>query len=327
MNESKQPEKEKLPAFKTWEECVAFCHEKGDNFYIDAFMLEAWIGTVIAKTVEQYAENKSGLRHLQTGTGWEAWQSVFGHAKPEEWPHIFTSTARFGNCDTGEAEIVNQMFNLVGTEDKYAEPVTLSSALAKVKSGALSRPQMIEQMRFTFRRMADWLEAIVHWQIHWMAAVVPITFQATEERRELANLGCMQAGFAGLNEHGKEWWQFRHEELAKQFHGQPDWRLVGQAQSLEKFGELRQPAVDELTIHWWPLLTRYRWTDRDMRGLLRRVVPYPDSYPLREDKEFADYRQKALGLIKGKAERDKSATDGKPTGWRAALAMIGKLSE
>ncbi len=64
-----------------------------------------------------------------------------------------------------------------------------------------------------------------------------------------------------------------------------------------------------------------------MRGLLRRVLPHPDAYPLREDKEFADYRKKALGLIKGNLERDKSAPDGKPTGWRAALAMIGKLSE
>ena len=54
-----------------------------------------------------------------------------------------------------------------------------------------------------------------------------------------------------------------------------------------------------------------------MRGLLRRVVPHPDSYPLREDKEFADYRKKPLGLVKTKAERDKSAPDGQPAGWGA----------
>lgn len=61
---------------------MAYCEEKGDSFYFTAFMIEAWIGTVIAKAVEQYAEHKSGDRHLQTGIGWEAWQGVFGHAEP-----------------------------------------------------------------------------------------------------------------------------------------------------------------------------------------------------------------------------------------------------
>jgi hypothetical protein len=79
---SEQPERESLPAFKSAKECMAYCEEKGDSFYFTAFMIEAWIGTVIAKAVEQYAEHKSGDRHLQTGIGWEAWQGVFGHAEP-----------------------------------------------------------------------------------------------------------------------------------------------------------------------------------------------------------------------------------------------------
>lgn len=327
MSEMDANGKERLPAFKSWEDCLAFGHEKGDSFYIDAFMLEAWIGQIVSSTVEQYAKNKSGKRHLQTGVGWEAWQLVFGHAKPGQWGHILQSLARFGNCDTPEAEIAAEMFKRITMEDSYAEPVSISSLSALAPGGKMASADMIKQTSAMFRRMAEWLEALVHWEIHWAAAAAPIAFGATEEERELANIGLMQAGYAGLCEQGKEWWRFRHEELAKQYHGKPDWRLVGRAQSFEKWGELRQPAVDELTIHWWPLLTRYRWTDRDMRGLLRRVVPHPDSYPLREDKEFADYRVKALGLIKGKDSRDKSAPDGEPVGWRVALAMTGRLSE
>jgi hypothetical protein len=327
MSDSNQPEKEKLPVFKTWDECLAFCNERDDNFYVDAFMLEAWIGMITERTVEQYAGNKSGNRHLQTGTGWEAWQSIFGHAKPGEWGYILQSLARFGSCDTPGAEMAGEMFALVANEDQHAEPVSLSRFAAGAPNGELSFPEMIEWMPFMFRRMADWMEAMVHWEIHRAATAAPIAFGATEQRRELANIGLIQAGYAGLGEHCKEWWKFRHEELAKQFHGTRDWLLVGKAQSFEKWGELRRPAVDELTIHWWPLLKRYRWTDHDMRGLLRRVVPHPDSYPLREDKELADYRKKALGLIKGKGVRDKSAPGGKPAGWRAALAMAGKLSE
>lgn len=327
MPDAKQPEKEKLPAFKTGEECIAYCKEKGDNFYLTAFMLEAWIGITICKTVEQYAEHKSGDRRLQTGRGWEAWQSVFGEAAPQEWSHIFEAMARYISCDTNEAEIVSRMINCIALEDKHAEPVLFQTHLAQWKRKLPPLAVSTSKARYVFQRMSEWLEAILHWRAHWMSTRAPITNQPTEERRELAQLGIMQSGFAGLSEHSKEWWKFRHEELAKQFHGKSDWLLVGKAQSFEKWGELRQPAVDELTIHWWPLLTRYRWTDRDMRRLLRRVVPHPDSYPLREDKEFADYRNKALGLIKSKEERDKSAPDGKPTGWRVALAMIGKLSE
>ncbi len=327
MSEAGQPEKEKLPVFKTAEECIAYCEEKSDNFYLDAFVLEAWIGTITGKTVEHYATNKSGNRHLQTGTGWEAWQSVFGHAQPDEWGYILQSLARFGNCDTPEAEMTGEMFSLIAAEDQHAEPVSLSAFAARAANGKLSIAEMIERTRFMFHRMAEWMEALVHWEIHWAATAAPIAFGATDEHRELANIGLIQKSYANLSEHGKKWWNFRHEELAKQFHGKPDWRLVGKAQSLEKWGELRRPVIDEITIHWWPLLTRYRWTDRDMRRLLQRVVPHPDSYPLREDKEFADYRKKALGLIKGKEERDRSAPDGKPTGWRAALAMVGKLSE
>jgi hypothetical protein len=326
MSGTSQPKKEKFPAFKTWEECLAYCEEKGDNFYSDAFMLEAWIGTITEKTVKQYAENKSGNRHLQTGTGWEAWQFTFGHADPNEWGFILQSLDRFAGCDTAQAEVMGEMIVLLANEDRHAEPASLSAFASRAEK-PLSTAQMVERTRFMFRRMAEWMEALVHWEIHWAATAAPIAFGATEERRELADIGLTQKVYAGLSEHGKEWWNFRHEELAKQFHGKPDWRLMGKAQSFEKWGELRRPAIDEITIHWWPLLTRYHWTDRDMRGLLRRVVPHPEAYPLREDKEFADYRNKALGLIKGEEERDKSAPDGKPTGWRAALAMVGKLSE
>ena len=325
--ESSTREKEKLPAWRSAEECLAYCEAKHDGFYLDAFQLEAWIGAIIAKTVEQYAGNKSGHRHLQTGVGWAEWQAVFGHAAPSDWGHILGSLVRFAGCETPESEMAAAIFALMGYEDRHAEAVSLGECAAQAANGKLSAREMVERTGFLFRRLAEWMEALVHWRIHWMAAAAPTAFGPTEDQRELANIGLMQAGFAELSEHGQAWWRFRHEELAKRFAGQPHWRLVGKAQSLEKFGALRQPAVDELTIHWWPLLTRYGWTDRDMRGLLRRVVPHPDAYPLREDKEFADYRQKALGLIKGKQARDKSAPDGKPKGWRAALAMAGKLSE
>ena len=320
-------EKEKLPAWKTLEECCAYCEEKGDSFYLTAFLFEAWNGIICTAIMEEYAK-KSGQRHLQSGIGWEAWKSVFEHAKaPEEIGHILNSLARFMHCDTPEGSMAEQVLNLLDLEDKYGAPVSVTSFLAGTPHKQVALEEIFERQQSYFQRITQWWEALAHWETHWMAAVLPMGFQGTEKTRELTHLGLMEANFAGLNDHGKEWWRFRHEALAAEFAGQPEWRLLGKAQSLEKFGELRQPEVDQLIILWWPLLTRYHWTDRDMRGLVKKVVKYPDAYPLREDKEFADYRKKALGLIKAKTRRDKSALDGKPTGWRVALAMAGKLSE
>ena len=319
--------KEPLPAFRSWEECLAHAHAKGDPFFIDAFMFECWLGTVITEGHEQYAEHKSGDRRLQTGVARAAWQEIFGHARLKEWPHLMKALGRFAGCDSPEGDIIGRALSLATQEDRLGEPVFFQTRQRQAESKLTLTQETISLMRYPFDRIADWVEAVLHWRLHQMAAVAPISNQPTAERRELASVGVMQANYAGLSEHSRQWWHLRHAELAERFQGRPEWRLVGQAQAFKKWGGLRQPAVDELTIHWWPLLTRYRWTDRDLRGLLRQVVPQPDAYPLREDKEFADYRKKALGLINGKAGRDKRAPDAKPPGWRVALSMIDRLSE
>ena len=321
--------KEPFPLFKTFEECLEYSHAKQDRFYVTAFMIEAWIGQIICLTVSEYAELKSGNPHLQTGIGWDAWELVFGQAKVPEWIPILEDLTRFAQCDTRESDYLLRVFGFMAAEDKEAEPVSPWKMVERAKGAEVAVADQIKQMRFLFRRMSQWMEALIHWKTHLMYAVAPIVFQATEEKRQLASIGMTQRGYASLSKHGKEWWHFRHEELARQFGKTPDWGIVGKVQSNEKWGSLKHPGVDELTIHWWPLLLRYKWTDRDMKEMLRRVLPERDLYPLGEDKEFADYRKKALGLVKGKgaSERDKSAPDGRPAGWRAALSMIDRLSE
>ena len=56
MPANPEPAKEPLPAFRSWEECLAHAHAKGDPFFIDAFMFECWLGTVITENLAQYAE-------------------------------------------------------------------------------------------------------------------------------------------------------------------------------------------------------------------------------------------------------------------------------
>ncbi len=315
---------EHLPAFTSWEECLAYSKAKQDAFFIIAFQIEAWMGDVSCYTLKHYSEHKSGKRQLQTGVAWESWLRMFGWAKPDEWPFILTSLTRFSKCDAPESEHIAHMLALVALEDVHGEPVSLTAQMTSEPAIARTPEVLIRKMRYLFQRMSEWMEAILHWQTHLSVALAPELLQPSHEQRELYQLGLIQRNFGNLDRNGKAWWQFRHGEMASKFSARPELRLIGQAQANEKWGALERPQIDELTIHWWPLLKRHSWTDRDMRLLIQRVVDHPKNYPLNEDKAFADYR-KVLGLKKNKAKRDKSSLDGKPTGWKVALAMVNRL--
>lgn len=298
--------------------------QSGDGFYAIAFLLEAWQGDASSAALEEYAERKGKDRRLQSGRAWESWQELFGKASEEEWPGILESIGRYSNCDAPESEQVRKALHLMCLEDELGEPVSISARRKAAEEKKMDYKVSLKHLRYWFQRFAEWQEALAHWQAHWMAHVAPLTLQASPERRELAQLGFIQRNFANLNPHDKNWWQFRHEELAAQFQGDKALGLIGKAQSNEKWGALKRTQVDELVIHWWPLLLRHGWTDRDMRLLLIQAVDRPEEYPLREDRELADYRQKALGLKKNNARQDKSSPDGRPKGWRVALAMVDR---
>jgi hypothetical protein len=134
------------------------------------------------------------------------------------------SLGRFVNCDSQEANIAGRMLSLAAEEDKLAGPVFFQTRLRQANGELPPVNEPLRLARYAFERMSEWLEAILHWRVHWMSARAPITNQPTEELRELAQIGIMQAGFARLGEHRKEWRRFRHEDLATRFHGKPEWR-------------------------------------------------------------------------------------------------------
>lgn len=327
MKAKSHVESEHLPAFKSWEECEAHTKATGDDFYLIAFLIEAWMGDVSHATFQCFSKNKSGRRILQTGVAWESWRRIFGKARPDEWPDILTALSRYSRCDAPESEHIAHMLALVALEDQHGEPVSPSARLAFKQDPAPAFDEACRKMRYLFQRMSEWLEAITHWKTHLSVAIAPKLLQDSPEKRELYQLGLIQRNYANLDAAGKAWWHFRHGDTATQYAAKPELGLIGQAQSNEKWGALKRPQVDELAIHWWPLLKRHHWTDRDMRLLIQKVVDQPEQYPLVEDKEFADYRQKVLGLKKSNAIRDKSAPDGRPVGWKVAMAMVKSFSE
>src|SRR5690242_424956 len=68
-----------LPFMRTREDAVALSEKEKDNFYITAFMIEAWLGQTVLDNVAEYAEKKNPReRAMQTGQAWRLFLEVFG---------------------------------------------------------------------------------------------------------------------------------------------------------------------------------------------------------------------------------------------------------
>jgi hypothetical protein len=64
----KSRKRELLPFIKTPKDALALCRRTKDNFYLNAFMIECWLGKLACETVAEYAEkNSASDRKLQTG--------------------------------------------------------------------------------------------------------------------------------------------------------------------------------------------------------------------------------------------------------------------
>jgi hypothetical protein len=75
---------------KSMEDAVALCGKEPDNFYVTAFMIEAWLGRIVLEAAAEYAEKKNAKeRTMQNGQAWRAFLEIFGHAKDDEFHHIY----------------------------------------------------------------------------------------------------------------------------------------------------------------------------------------------------------------------------------------------
>lgn len=303
-----------LPLMKSIEDAVALCHKEQDNFYVTAFMIEAWLGSLILDTVAEYAEKKSAVdRRLQTGRARQLFEEIFGHVGDEEFPHLFLAFCRFGEYDDPQSETLLRAFALLSFEEPPPESLpsnpTREVILALVAAG-----------RRRVARLCDWIEAIVHWQVHEFSYLSPVSFDPDPQKRELAALGVNQRCFAHLDDFGKAWWFWHHGEAAEEFKNSPKWSVLGQAMASEKTRTQKYPQLDEVVIACWPVVKKHNWTYRDLLNLLLAVLPTKDAYPLQREHDLATYCNNVLGLRKQTGDGS-TAKDGKPTGFDVALRI------
>lgn len=79
-----------LPLMRTMEEAMEICEREQDNFYVTAFMLEAWLGAVPCGIVDEFSGKRpAGKRRFQTGMAADLDAENFGNIRDEELEHFF----------------------------------------------------------------------------------------------------------------------------------------------------------------------------------------------------------------------------------------------
>lgn len=312
-----------LPFMKTMEEAVALCEKEQDNFYVTAFLIEAWLGDAVLEAATEYAEKKNAKdRAMQAGQAWRGFLEYFGHAKDEEFPHVWQSLLRFAEYDDVQARMLSRSVVPLSFEHEsysdYIGPKTMDDAKRPVEAIGL--------MRRSVERWCEWIDALIHFETHAGWHLQPAKFDPDPDKRELASLGINQRYFADWNDFRKTWWHWHHGEAAERFKNSPKWATVGKAMESDDERPWRQPELDMVIISIWPLVKLHNWTYRDLQAVARMILAAPHRYPLESEQELATYCQNVLGLRKS-GLKGRSNPEGKPRGWEVALKLCPRRAE
>ena len=305
-----------LPFMKSIADAVALCEKEQDNFYVDAFMIESWLGRVALEAAAEYAgKKKAKCRKMQTGGAWRSFMPIFGEAKDNEFHHVYGSLLRFADYEDVQSEMLQKAIVPLSIEHEcfgdYCGPKTME---------VLNHPaEAVRLMRRTVERWCEWLDALIHFETHALWHLAPLQFDPDPEKRELATLGINQRFFGDMNEFSRKWWEWHHGEAAERFKNSPKWQTIGKAMAAKNDRIWNYRELDAVVIGLWPLLKRNNWTYRDLMNVTRAVVSRPDAYPCLREQDFAAYCVNVLGLRK--TGSGKTAKGGRPVGYEVAMRL------
>jgi hypothetical protein len=312
-----------LPFMTSIADAQAICEQENDPFYLDAFMIEAWLGQAVLEAASEYARTKCARnRNMQTGQAWRAFLPLFGHAQDAEFPHVLQSLFRFAEYEDAQAHLLGRAFIPLAFEQERFSDFFGPQAVGNPPPPA----EMVRLARRSVERWCDWIDALVHFQTHAGWHRQPAKFDPDAEKRELAALGINQRNYASMNDFEKNWWQWHHGEAAERFKNSPKWATLGKAMAAGNEKVWNYPELDRALITNWPLLKKHNWTYRDLLAVLKMIFPPPHRYPLASEPELAAYCQNVLGLRKS-GPKGRSRPDGKPPGWEVGLKLCRQTEE
>ena len=315
--------RDSLPFMKTIADAQAVCERERDPFYLDAFMIGAWLGSLVLELATEYAEKKCARnRKMQTGQAWRGFLQVFGQVQDADFHHVLDSLYRFAEYGDVQARTLSRAIIPLSLEHEcfsdYIGPKTMEMA---------NRPaEALKMARRSVERWCDWIDAVEHFQTHAGWHLQPVKFDPDPQKRELAALGINQRNYANLDDLSKTWWQWHHGEAAERFKNSPKWAALGRAMAAENKKMWNYPELDLAVITCWPLLKKFNWTYRDLLGVVKRILSPPHRYPLESEPELATYCLNVLGLRKA-GIKGHSSPDGKPRGWEVALKLCRPPAE
>ena len=307
-----------LPFMKSFEDAQAISEKAQDPFFLDAFMIQAWLGTVVLDAATEYAQKKQPReRQMQTGQAWRRFLELFGHAKDDEFHHVLQNLLRFAQYDNAQAEILGRALLPLSLESGTPGALLATDPAASAQPPEKAAPLM----RQSVQRWCDWIDAVVHWQTHFRYHLLPASFDPDADKRELAALGLMQRGFSALSDSSKARWQWHHREAAERLKDSPKRPTLGRIMAAPLRDDAGPAAVDQVAISLWPLLKRHNWTYRDLMAVARKVLPPPHRYPLEREQDLAAYCRNVLGMRKPPGLPGRSSPDGSPPGSEVALKL------
>ena len=302
---------------KSIKDAEALVEKERDPFYLDAFMIEGWLGHSILEAAAEYAEKKNAKdREMQNGQAWRGFLAIFGHVQDNEFHHVLQSLLRFADHDDCQSRMLVRTIVPLSVEHEcfgdYIGPKTMAAANRPAEAVAL--------MKRSIERWCGWIDSLLHFETHASWYLMPEKFDQDPEKRELAALGVNQRLLGEMNEFSRAWWEWHHGEAAIRFKDSPKWRTVGKAMASESTRHWNHPDLDTAVISVWPLVKKHNWTYRDLMEFLTRMSLHPKSYPCEREQDLAAYCSNVLGLHK--RGQGKSAANGRPAGDDVAVRLF-----
>src|SRR5436190_3855887 len=182
-----------LPEMRSFEDAVSICDSERDKFYTDAFMLQAWIGKVLDQALADYGHpRQSQSRIMQFGQAQRGFLQVFGTTNEQDFRSLLHNCHRFTEYDDPLAGLLFQALVPNAIEHDYLGDFSGQRAVDRSR-----RPrEELAWTRQSMERWCDWLDAVIHLQIHVLWHLAPECFTPGRDRRDWAALG-IHRWFAG----------------------------------------------------------------------------------------------------------------------------------